>query len=134
MKTTILAFISILIFTSCTKSQPIKTNTDVTDSLTISKTCLAELISSNDEVECFSYYFDTKPEVIKANLNHFRIQYSIELRDAGWNPQSPFNLINFRVPFDKNGNIITWEEFKTLHHIDNNTYEKTLFHYEENDN
>jgi len=130
MKTLILIFTIIITLTSCSKSQ----STTSTDSLIISKSCLAELISSNDEVECFSYYFDTKPEVVKANLNHFRIQYASELRDAGWNPQSPFDLINFRVPFDQNGNLITWEQFKKLHYIDNDTKEKTLFHYEIEEN
>jgi hypothetical protein len=126
MKTFILAFTFIIAFTSCSKSQ----STTNTDSLTISKSCLAELISSTDEVECFAFYFDTKPEVVKANLNHFRIQYCSELRDAGWNPQSPFDLINFRVPFDQNGNLITWEQFKKLHSIDNDTPEKRTYHYE----
>lgn len=124
MKTFILAFIFIITLTSC-KSQDVNT-----DSLVISKSCLAELISSDDEVECFAYYFDIKPEIISSNLNAYRVKYSSELRDKGWNPQSPFNLINFRVPFDQNGNLIDWETFKRLHHIDNDTREKTLFHYE----
>jgi hypothetical protein len=125
MKTLILAFTLIITLTSC-KSQDVNTET-----FTISKSCLAELISSNDEIECFAFYFDTKPEVVKANLNHFRVQYSSELRDKGWNPTNPYTLIDFRVPFDKDGNIVTWEEFKTLHHIDNDSHEKTLFHYED---
>jgi hypothetical protein len=123
---TILAFILILTLSSCSKSQNVNTET-----FTISKSCLAELCSSNDEVECFAFYFDTKPEVVKANLNHFRVQYSSELRDKGWNPTNPYTLIDFRVPFDKNGNIVTWEEFKKLHNIDNDSHEKTLFHYED---
>jgi hypothetical protein len=123
MKNLILAFMSFLIFTSC-KSQ------NVTETVKVSKTCLAELCSSDDEVECFAYYFDIKPEIIKENLNAYRVVYASELRDAGWNPQSPYNLINFRVPFDKDGYIISWEEFKKIHSIDNDTEEKTLFHYE----
>jgi hypothetical protein len=123
MKNLILAFMSIIIFTSC-KSQ------DVNTDLLISKSCLAELCSSNDEIECFSYYFDIKPEIIRENLNAYRVVYASELRDKGWNPQSPFDLINFRVPFDKDGYIVSWEIFKRLHSIDNNTKEKTLFHYE----
>jgi hypothetical protein len=103
---------------------------DNLDNLVITKTSLAELCSSNDEVECFSHYFDTKPEIIKENLNAYRVKYSSELRDKGWNPTSPFDLINFRVPFDKNGYIISWETFKRLHSIDNDNSEKTLFHYE----
>jgi hypothetical protein len=103
---------------------------DNLNNLIISKSCLAELISSNDEVECFSYYFDIKPEIIRENLNAYRVVYASELRDKGWNPQSPFDLINFRVPFDKDGYIVSWEIFKRLHSIDNNTEEKTLFHYE----
>jgi hypothetical protein len=125
MKTFILVFTFILTLTSCTKSQDITTQT-----FTISKTCLAELISSNDEVECFAYWFDTKPHIIKANLNAYRILYASELRNAGWNPQSPFDLINFKVPFDNYGNIITKKQFKKLNHVDNSTEEKTLFHYE----
>jgi len=124
MKTTILAFMSIIIFTSC-KSQDANT-----DSLVISKSCLAELCSSDDEVECFSYYFDIKPDSIKTNLNAYRVLYAFELRDKGWNPQSPFDLINFRVPFDKDGYIIDWETFKKFHSIDNDTPEKRTYHYE----
>jgi hypothetical protein len=124
MKNLILAFMSIIIFTSC-KSQNVNT-----DSLVISKSCLAELCSSNDEVECFAFYFDIKPKTIKENLNAYRVVYASELRDKGWNPQSPFDLINFRVPFDKDGYIIDWETFKKFHNIDNDTREKTLFHYE----
>lgn len=123
MKNLILAFMSFLIFTSC-KSQNVNT-----DSF-ISKTCLAELISSNDEIECFSYYFDIKPEIIRENLNAYRVVYASELRDKGWNPTSPFNLINFKVPFDQNGYIISWEEFKKIHSIDNDTPEKRTYHYE----
>lgn len=89
------------------------------DSLIISKSCLAELISSDDEVECFAYYFDIKPEIIKANLNHYRVLYSSELRDAGWNPTNPYNLINFRVPFDKDGYIVSWETFVKIYNINN---------------
>lgn len=100
------------------------------DSLIISKSCLAELCSSDDEIECFAYYFDIKPEIISSNLNVYRVKYSSELRDKGWNPTNPYTLINFRVPFDKDGYIIDWETFKKLHHIDNDTREKTLFHYE----
>lgn len=85
------------------------------DSLVISKSCLAELISSDDEVECFAFYFDIKPEIISFNLNAYRVKYFTELKDAGWNPQSPYNLINFRIPFDQNGNLINWETFVKLH-------------------
>jgi hypothetical protein len=125
MKTTILAFMSIFIFTSCSKSQDVNT-----DSLTISKSCLAELISSDDEIECFSYYFDIKPDSIKTNLNAYRVLYASELRDKGWNPTNPYTLIDFRVPFDQNGNLIDWETFKRLHSIDNDTPEKRTYHYE----
>ena len=64
----------LLIFTlvSCKSQNQI----DNLDSLIITNTCLAELISSNDEVECFSYWFDIKPEIIKANLNHYRVLYA----------------------------------------------------------
>jgi hypothetical protein len=102
---------------------------DNLDSLIITNTSLAELCSSNNEIECFAHWFDIKPDTIKANLNHYRVLYSSELRDAGWNPQSPFDLINFRVPIDQYGIIVTWEEWKKIHHIDNDTEEKTLFHY-----
>jgi hypothetical protein len=124
MKNLILAFMSFLIFTSC-KSQDVNI-----DSLVISKSCLAELISSDDEIECFSYYFDIKPDSIKTNLNAYRVQYSLELRNKGWNPTSPFDLINFKVPFDQNGYIISWEEFKKIHSIDNDNSEKRTYHYE----
>lgn len=95
----------------------------------ITKTCLAELISSNDEVECFAFYFDIKPDTIKANLNAYRVLYSSELRDAGWNPTNPYDLINFRVPFNRYGNLITWEQFKKLHHIDKDDEEHRVYHY-----
>jgi hypothetical protein len=123
MKNLILAFTLIITLTSC-KSQNVNT-----DSL-ILKSCLAELCSSNDEIECFAFYFDIKPEIIKENLNAYRVVYASELRDKGWNPTNPYTLINFRVPFDKDGYIISWEEFKKIHSIDNDTLEKTLFHYE----
>jgi len=103
---------------------------DNLDILIITNTSLAELCSSNDEIECFAHWFDIKPDTIKANLNHYRVLYSSELRDAGWNPQSPFDLINFRVPIDQFGIIVTWEEWKKIHHIDNDTLEKRTYHYE----
>jgi hypothetical protein len=97
--------------------------------LIITNTCLAELISSNNEIECFAHWFDIKPDTIKANLNHYRVLYSSELRDAGWNPQSPYNLIYFRVPMDQYGIIVTWEEFKIIHHIDKDDEEHRVYHY-----
>jgi hypothetical protein len=120
----VLFFILLIALTSCKAQQPKEEITLIT------KTCLAELCSSNDEVECFAFYFDIKPDSIKTNLNAYRVQYSLELRNKGWNPTSPFDLINFKVPFDQNGYIIDWETFKKFHSIDNNNEEKTLFHYE----
>jgi hypothetical protein len=128
---TLFALLLTFTLTSCKSQNQI--NIDDLDSLIITKTCLAELCSSNDEIECFAHWFDIKPDTIKANLNHYRVLYSSELRDAGWNPQSPFDLINFRVPIDQYGIIISWEEFKKIHHIDNDNEEKTLFHYEVED-
>jgi hypothetical protein len=125
---TLFALLLTFTLTSCKAQNQI--DIDDLDSLTITNTCLAELCSSNDEIECFAHWFHIKPDSIKANLNHYRVLYSSELRDAGWNPQSPFNLINFRVPIDQYGIIISWEEFKKIHHIDNDNEEKTLFHYE----
>jgi|688.fasta_scaffold02411_4 hypothetical protein len=122
-------FALLLTFTLVSCKAQNQIDIDNLDSLIITNTCLAELCSSNDEIECFAFYFDTKPHIIKANLNHYRVLYSSELRDAGWNPQSPFDLINFRVPIDQYGIIVTWEEWKKIHHIDNDTEEKTLFHY-----
>lgn len=121
----VLFFILLIALTSCKAQNQI----DDLDSLIITTTCLAELISSNDEIECFAHWFDIKPEIIKANLNHYRVLYTSELRDAGWNPQSPFNLINFRVPMDQYGIIVTWEEFKILHHIDKDDEEHRVYHY-----
>jgi hypothetical protein len=121
MKTLILVLTLITTFTSCSKSQSAE--------ITISKTCLAELISSDDEIECFAYYFDITPNIIKANVNHYRVLYSTELKDAGWNPTNLNNLINFRVPFDNLGNIISYSTFKKYMKVDHSTHEKTLFDY-----
>jgi hypothetical protein len=126
MKTLTVLFLAFTLV-SCKAQNQI--DIDDLDSLIITNTSLAELCSSNDEIECFANWFDIKPDTIKANLNHYRVLYSSELRDAGWNPQSPFDLINFRVPIDQYGIIVTWEEWKKIHHIDNDTEEKTLFHY-----
>ena len=123
MKT--LFFILLIALTSCKAQKPVQEE-QVT---LITKTCLAELISSNDEVECFAYYYDIKPDSIKANLNHYRVLYASELRDAGWNPTNPYDLINFRVPFNRYGKLITWEEFKILHHIDKDDEEHRVYHY-----
>ena len=112
---------------SCKAQKP--QSIDDLDSLIITNTCLAELCSSNNEVECFAHWFDIKPDTIKANLNHYRVLYASELRDAGWNPQSPYNLIYFRVPMDQYGIIITWEEFKIIHHIDKDDEEHRVYHY-----
>ena len=124
-------FALLLTFTllSCNGQKQINNQVDNLDSLVITTTCLAELISSNDEIECFAYWFDIKPDTIKANLNHYRVLYASELRDAGWNPQSPFNLINFRVPMDQYGIIVTWEEFKIIHHINKDDNEHRVYHY-----
>ena len=123
MKT--LFFILLIALTSCKAQKPVQEE-QVT---LITKTCLAELISSNDEVECFAYYYDIKPDSIKANLNHYRVLYASELRDAGWNPTNLYDLINFRVPFNRYGKLITWEEFKILHHIDKDDEEHRVYHY-----
>lgn len=123
-------FALLLTFTLVSCKAQNQINIDDLDSLIITNTCLAELCSSNNEVECFAHWFDIKPDTIKANLNHYRVLYASELRDAGWNPQSPYNLINFRVPIDQYGIIITWEEFKKIHSIDNDTEEKRTYHYE----
>ena len=124
MKT--LFFILLIALTSC-KAQ--KNSIDDLDSLVITNTCLAELCSSNDEIECFAFWFDIKPEIIKANLNHYRVLYASELRDAGWNPTNPYTLINFRIPLDQYGIIVTWEEFKIIHHIDKDDEEHRVYHY-----
>ena len=127
----VLFFILAIALTSCKAQKP--QSIDDLDSLVITNTSLAELCSSNDEVECFAHWFDIKPEIIKENLNHYRVLYASELRDAGWNPQSPYNLINFRVPMDQYGIIVTWEEFKILHHIDKDDEEHRVYHYPTND-
>ena len=124
MKT--LFFILLIALTSC-KAQ--KNSIDDLDSLVITNTCLAELCSSNNEIECFAYWFDIKPEIIKENLNHYRVLYASELRDAGWNPTNPYTLINFRIPLDQYGIIVTWEEFKIIHHIDKDDEEHRVYHY-----
>jgi hypothetical protein len=125
---TLFALLLTFTLTSCKTQNQI--DIDDLDSLIITNTSLAELCSSNDEIECFAHWFDIKPDTIKANLNHYRVLYSSELRDAGWNPQSPFDLINFRVPIDQFGIIVTWEEWKKIHSIDNDTLEKRTYHYE----
>lgn len=121
MKT--LFFLLLIALSSCKAQKPQE------EVKLITKTCLAELISSNDEVECFAFYYDIKPDTIKANLNAYRVLYASELRDAGWNPTDPYNLINFRVPFNRYGNLITWEQFKKLHHIDKDDEEHRVYNY-----
>ena len=123
----VLFFIILIALTSCKAQKP--QSIDDLDSLVITNTSLAELCSSNNEIECFAHWFDIKPDTIKANLNHYRVLYASELRDAGWNPQSPFNLIYFRVPMDQYGIIVTWEEFKIIHHIDKDDEEHRVYHY-----
>jgi hypothetical protein len=121
--------LTVLLLTFTLVSCKAQNQIDNLDSLIITNTCLAELISSNNEIECFAYWFDIKPDTIKANLNHYRVLYASELRDAGWNPQSPYNLIYFRVPMDQYGIIVTWEEFKIIHHIDKDDEEHRVYHY-----
>jgi hypothetical protein len=121
--------LTVLLLTFTLVSCKAQNQIDNLDSLIITNTCLAELISSNNEIECFAYWFDIKPDTIKANLNHYRVLYASELRDAGWNPQSPYNLIYFRVPMDQYGIIVTWEEFKIIHHIDKDDNEHRVNHY-----
>lgn len=95
----------------------------------IKTTCLSEIISSNDEIECFAFYFDIKPDSIKANLNHYRVLYSSELRDAGYNPTNPFTLIKFKAAFNNYGNLISWEQYKKLHCIDKDNQEHRVYNY-----
>lgn len=99
----------------------------------ITKSCLAELISSDDEIECFAYYFDITPNIIKANVNHYRVLYSTELLDAGWNPTNLNNLINYRVPFDNYGNIVSWDKFKDLYYVIKDDKYHRVYHYPTND-
>jgi hypothetical protein len=69
-------------------------------------TSLSDLIKSDNEVECFSNYYDTKPEIVKENLDSFRLKYLTEIRNAGYNPKDFKHYIHIQVNFDKNGNII----------------------------
>ena len=69
-------------------------------------TSLSDLIKSDNEIECFANYYDTKPEIIKKNLDSFRLKYLTEIRNAGYNPKDFRCYIHIYVNFDKNGNII----------------------------
>lgn len=66
---------------------------------------LSELILSNDEIECFAFYFDIRPEIIRENLDKYRLQYLNEIKAAGYNPVG-VSYIHMYVPFDYTGKII----------------------------
>jgi hypothetical protein len=67
---------------------------------------LSDLIRSNDEIECFAFYFDVRPEVIETNLEKYRLDYLTEVRNAGYNPKDFKDYIHILVPFDTYGRII----------------------------
>ena len=79
----------------------------------IRATSLSELIGSQDEVECFAFYFDTKPEIIEDNILDYRMVYVSELQKAGYKPKLAItgDFINFPTPFDRWGHIIKWSDF-----------------------
>ena len=100
---------------------------------------LSDLIGSDDEIECFAQFFDTKREIISLYIADYRHVYEDELRNAGYNVKDITNHINFVIPFDKNGHIVKWEDFTDpeRHEWDlprakiiGRHHEKVVFHYE----
>ena len=67
---------------------------------------LSDLIRSDDEVECFAFYFDVRPEVIESNLEKYRLDYLTEVKNAGYNPKDFKDYIHIHVPFDTYGRMI----------------------------
>ncbi len=104
--------------------------TGKTQTTDVSVKSLKQLISTNNEIECFAMFFDIRPSIIKKDIDKFRLKFAMELKKAGWNPTNLEKLIDFKIPFDKNGNIVTKEQWKKINHVDNDTEEKTLFHYD----
>ncbi len=84
---------------------------------------LSELMNSNDEIECFAFYFDIKPTIIKKNLDKYRLKYAKELKTKGYNPTNLETLINYKANFTDKGEIIK-------NNIIGKHVGKTVFHYE----
>lgn len=122
------------IFTACNAQnntsvalKPVTSNTVTTvqEKAVITAVTLSELVGSTDEIECFAFYFDIKPEVltgytdergvyIPGLLEDHRILFIDDLQNAGYKPTfttDDNNYIYFNVPFDNNGNIIPWSDF-----------------------
>jgi|694.fasta_scaffold06104_32 hypothetical protein len=94
---------------------------------------LSELIESNDEVKCYSHYYNTNPEIVQLNLELYQAKYKKELQKKGYKiTKDDFNLIHILVPFTKNGHIMSWKQFIkfTNKHIIGDSPEKTTFHYD----
>lgn len=97
---------------------------------TISHLGLSELIDSDDEVECFAHYYDTKPEIIKANLSKYRKKYKKEIEKHHWAIIKPDDqLFQEKIPFTANGKMLSYKQFKKALYIDNETLEKRTYHY-----
>jgi len=94
---------------------------------------LSELTKSNDEIKCYAYYYDTKPEIVQLNLELYQAKYKRELQKKGYKiTKDDFNLIHILVPFTKNRHIMSWKQFIrfTNKHIIGDNPEKTTFHYD----
>jgi len=99
------------------------------------RTTLFEIVKLNDEVECFAFYFEKKTNTIKRNIEEYRLKYSNELKDKGYNPINLETLIHYKVYFDKNkviNNVIEKKpvRIKEYHAVIGNHPEKVVFHYD----
>jgi hypothetical protein len=84
---------------------------------------LSQLMKSKNEIECFAFYFDIRPTIIKKNLDKYRVKYAKELKAKGYNPTNLETLIQYKVNFTNKGEIIK-------NNIIGKHVGKTVFHYE----
>jgi hypothetical protein len=76
---------------------------------------LSDLIGSDDEAECFSYYYKHDIALVKINIQQYRSVYETEICDAGYNYKSDYTHVKFPVPFSEDGKIVTWSQFTNIH-------------------
>lgn len=94
---------------------------------------LSELIQSNDEIECYAFYYDVQPIIVQLNREIYQQKYKRELQRKGYKiTKDDFNLIHILVPFTKNGHIMSWKQFIrfTNKTVIGDSPEKTTFHYD----
>lgn len=97
------------IFTTVTAQTP-QLASNKSKKIQIHYTSLSELIGSDNEIECFSHYFDMQPDSVSRYIDDVRQIYEDEIRNAGYKVTEIENHIHYPVLFTRFGHMVKWED------------------------